>query len=245
MTTRLAGKVAVISGAGSGIGAAMAQAFSREGARVVVADVSGQEDIVASRIGDAAFAFHADASRGADVEAMLAAAAGRFGRLDVICNNAGIEGDIARTADCSEENFDRVWAVNGRGVFLGMHFGIPHLVAGGGGSIINTASIASLVAFPKMPAYCAAKGAVLMMTKVAAAEYAGKGVRVNAICPGPVETGMTSSLGPLIMAVKERTPVGRFANPAEIANLAVFLASDESSFVTGAAIAADGGYTAV
>ena len=114
---------------------------------------------------------------------MLERATSHFGRLDVLCNNAGIEGDVVRTAECTEENFDRVWAVNGRAVFLGMRHAIPLLLAGGGGSIINTASMASVVAFPKMTAYCAAKGAVLMMTKTAAAEYAAKGIRVNAIAP--------------------------------------------------------------
>jgi NAD(P)-dependent dehydrogenase (short-subunit alcohol dehydrogenase family) len=242
---RLEGKVAVITGAGSGIGAAMAELFAREGARVIVADVSGNERAVAERLGDAAVPVHADVSRGDDVRAMLGVATSRFGRLDIICNNAGIEGDVVKTAECTEENFDRVWAVNGRAVFLGMHYGIPLLLANGGGSIINTASVASVVAFPRMAAYCAAKGAVLMMTKTAAAEYAAKGVRVNAVCPGAVETGMTESLGPLIVAVRERTPMGRMATPSEVASLALFLASDESSFITGAAMLVDGGYTAL
>ena len=245
MTSRLDGKVAVITGAGSGIGAAMAELFCGEGARVVLADVSGNERAVAERLGGAAVAVHTDVTRSDDIQAMLGTATSLFGRVDILCNNAGIEGDVVRTADCTEENFDRIWAVNGRAVFLGMRYGIPLLLEGGGGSIVNTASIAGLVAFPRMGAYCAAKGAVLMMTKTAAAEYAGRGLRVNAICPGAVETGMTASLGPLIQGVKERTPMGRLATAAEVANLALFLASDEASFITGTAMLVDGGYTAL
>jgi NAD(P)-dependent dehydrogenase (short-subunit alcohol dehydrogenase family) len=244
MTGRLAGKVAVVTGAGSGMGAAMAEVFVREGAKVIAADVSGNQEKVAADIGRDCVPVHADVSDGTEVQAMLARAVSEFGRLDVLCNNAGIDGHVAPTAEYPEEEFDRVWAVNGRGVFLGMRYGIPLLLEFGGGSIVNTASMASNVAFPGMPAYCASKGAVQMLTKTAAAEYAGKNVRVNSICPGPIRTGITDSLPPdLIAGVVAATPIGRYGEPAEVAALALFLASDESSFITGECILIDGGYT--
>jgi NAD(P)-dependent dehydrogenase (short-subunit alcohol dehydrogenase family) len=244
MTGRLAGKVAVVTGAGSGMGAAMAEVFVREGAKVIVADVSGNEEKVAANIGADCVPVHADVSSGADVRAMLSRAVTEFGRLDVLCNNAGIDGHVAPTGEYAEDEFDRVWSVNGRGVFLGMRYGIPLLLEFGGGSIVNTSSMASSVAFPGMPAYCAAKGAVQMLTKTAAAEYAGKNIRVNAICPGPIRTGITDSLpADLIAGVVAATPIGRYGDPVEVANLALFLASDESSFITGESILIDGGYT--
>jgi len=244
MAGRLESKVAVVTGAGSGIGTGMVEALHREGARVVAADISGQQEDVAKRLGDRCLAVHADVTKADDVQAMLEAATSTFGRLDVLCNNAGIDGDLAPTGDCSEENYDRVMAVNAKGVFLGMRYAIPILLAAGGGSIINTASIASLVAFPQMMAYCASKGAVLMMTKTAAAEYAAAGLRINCICPGLVDTAIVRNLSPEIIAgVKAMTPMGRIAQPIELGNVAVFLASDDASFITGTALTADGGFT--
>jgi NAD(P)-dependent dehydrogenase (short-subunit alcohol dehydrogenase family) len=244
MTGRLAGKVAVVTGAGSGMGAAMAELFVREGAKVVAADISGHQDKVAAGIGEGCLAVHADVAQGADVRAMLDAAVSTFGGLDILCNNAGIDGEVAHAGDYPEEEFDRVFSINGRGVFLGLRYGIPLLLEHGGGVVINTSSMASSVAFPGMIAYCAAKGAVEMMTKTAAAEYAGRGVRVNAMCPGPIRTGITDSLPPeLIAGVVNATPIGRYGDPSEVANLALFLASDESSFITGECILIDGGYT--
>jgi NAD(P)-dependent dehydrogenase (short-subunit alcohol dehydrogenase family) len=244
MAGRLEGKVAVVTGAGSGIGAATAEAFHREGAKVVAADVSGQQEEVAKRLGDGCLAVHADVSKSEEVQAILAAAVDNFGRLDVLHNNAGIDGAVAFTGEYAEADFDKVWSINGRGVFLGMRYAIPIMLEQGGGSIINTASMASMVAFPGMPAYCAAKAAVIMLTKNAAAEYSKQGIRVNAISPGPIRTGITDSLPPeLIKGVVDATPIGRFGDTSEVANLAVFLASDESSFITGAEILIDGGYT--
>jgi NAD(P)-dependent dehydrogenase (short-subunit alcohol dehydrogenase family) len=244
MAGRLDGKVAVVTGAGSGIGEAIAKGFHAEGAKVLATDVSGQQDQVAASLGDGCVALHSDVAESADVQAMLAAAVENFGRLDVIVNNAGIDGAIAPTGDSSEENFDKVWSINGRGVYLGLRYGIPILLEHGGGSIINTASMASFVAFPGMSAYCAAKGAVMMLTRTAAAEYAGQNIRVNAICPGAIRTAITDSLPPeLIAGVVAATPVGRFADPSEVGSLAIFLASDESKFITGAGMLIDGGYT--
>jgi NAD(P)-dependent dehydrogenase (short-subunit alcohol dehydrogenase family) len=244
MAGRLEGKVAVVTGAGSGIGAATAEAFIREGAKVVAADISGAQEDVAKRLGESCLAVHTDVAKSADVQSMLAAAVDSFGRLDILHNNAGIDGAVANTADYTEEDFDHVWSINGRAVFLGMRYAIPIMLKTGGGSIVNTASMASMNAFPGMSAYCAAKGAVLMLTKTTAAEYAAQGIRVNAICPGAIKTGITASLPEeLIQGVIGLTPMGRIADPSEVANLALFLASDESSFMTGSAVLIDGGYT--
>jgi NAD(P)-dependent dehydrogenase (short-subunit alcohol dehydrogenase family) len=250
---RLQGKVAIVTGGGSGIGAAMVRGLHAEGARVVIADVSGQEDQVAAQLGDRAVAMNTDMRDDDAVSQLVTRTVQEFGKLDVMCNNAGIDGDIAPTADCSLENFDRVLAVNTRGVFLGLRHAIPAMLAGGGGSIINTASIAGLVAFPGLPAYCASKGAVLGLTRSVAVEYGKAGIRCNAICPGVVQTPLLESLqrrdpesfDQLIAGAEAMTALGRVAQPAEIGAVAVFLASDESSFLTGAAIPVDGAYTAV
>ena len=246
MTGRLAGKVAVITGAGSGIGEAMARLFCAEGACVVAADISGCQDTVAAEIGEACVPVRADVANSADVQAMLRLAITRFGRLDILCNNAGIAGAMAPLGEYTEEEFDLVWSINGRGVFLGMRYAIPLMLANGGGTIVNTASTGSQVAFPTLSAYCASKGAVMMLTKTAAVEYAGQGIRINAICPGVIRTGISNALPvEYIEAVEKLTPMGRIGEPAEIARLAMFLASDESSFMTGASVMVDGGFTAI
>lgn len=245
---RLDTKVAIVTGAGSGIGRATAVRFAAEGATVVIADVTGAEQETASAIGEGAIAIHTDVSNAAEVKAMVETARERFGRLDIIFNNAGIEGLQGPTAECTEENFDRVIAVNLRGVFLGMKYAIPLMLEGGGGSIINTASVAGLVGFPGIPAYCASKGGVIQLTKTAALEYATSGIRVNAICPGIIHTPMVDRLigdrPRMEAALNASEPVGRMGSPEEIASAAVYLASDESAFVTGTTITVDGGYMA-
>ncbi len=168
---KLDGKVAIVTGAGSGIGKSAALLFAREGAKVVCADISGAEDGTASEIGAAAVAVRTDVARAADVQAMVARAISEFGRLDIAFNNAGIEGPQAQTADYEEADFDRVIAVNLKGVFLGMKYEIPAMLQSGGGAIINTASVAGLVGFPNIVAYCASKGAVVQMSRTAALEY--------------------------------------------------------------------------
>lgn len=246
MTGRLADKVAIITGAGSGMGAATAELFHREGAKLVLADVSGQQEDVAKRLGDGAIAVHADVSKESDVEAMIDTTLNTFGRLDVLYNNAGIDGLQARTADYTLEAWEQVLAVNLTGPFLGMRYGIPAMINSGGGSIISTASMAANVAFANMPAYCASKAGVVMLTKTAAVEYAKDGIRINAILPGVIGTGMTKVLPPdLISGIEAATPQNRIADPSEIATVALFLATDESSFITGETITVDGGYTAI
>lgn len=241
---RLNDKVAIVTGAGSGIGAATARRFHEEGAKVVLADISGQQEVLAKELGEGAVSVDADVSKGESVEAMIASAVEEFGRLDVLYNNAGIDGEIHQVGDMPEEAWDQVQAINLRGVFLGIHYAIPEMLKTGGGSIINTASMAATVAFPGMASYCAAKGGVIMLTKTAAAEYAAQGIRVNAISPGTIQTAITGHLPQdMITAIIERNPVGRIADASEVASLAVFLASDESAFITGADHLIDGGYT--
>lgn len=244
MAGRLDGKVAIVTGAGSGIGAATAKVFHAEGAKVVLVDRSGAQEDVVKGLGDNAVAVHADVTQPADVEAMVASAIDSFGKLDVLYNNAGIDGDLHLTGECPVEAWDEVIAVNLRGVFLGCRYAIPKMVKNGGGSIISTASMAARVAFPQMSAYCAAKAGVVMLTKNVAAEYAKDGIRANAVCPGVIQTAITVHLpAEMIQGIKDMTPIGRIADPTEVANLVLFLASDEASFVTGADILVDGGYT--
>jgi NAD(P)-dependent dehydrogenase (short-subunit alcohol dehydrogenase family) len=246
MGGRIEGKVAVITGAGYGMGAAMAERFVKEGAYVVAADISGKQNEVAERLGKRCLAYQADVSIAADVRGMLQAAREAFGRLNILCNNAGIQGPLRKTADYDEADFDRVVAVNARGVFLGMKYAIPMMLENGGGTIVNTASMASVVAFPQLVAYNASKGAVLMMTKTAAVEYADRGIRVNCFCPGSIRTGMLDGMPrEYVDAVIQANPVKRVGEPKEIADLALFLASDEAGFITGAEILIDGGYTAL
>jgi NAD(P)-dependent dehydrogenase (short-subunit alcohol dehydrogenase family) len=228
------------------MGAAIAELFCAQGASVIAADVSGRQNEVARKIGHSCHPLHVDVSRGADVKAMCDTAISRFGKLDILCNNAGIQGAIAPTAEQTEEAFDQVIAVNLRGVFLGMKYAIPHMLKLGRGSIVNTSSMAALVAFPTLPGYTAAKGGVAALTRVAAAEYARQGIRVNASLPGAVDSGMTQALpAEFLRSAVDATLMGRIGKPSEVADLALFLASDESSFITGALVPIDGGYTIV
>jgi NAD(P)-dependent dehydrogenase (short-subunit alcohol dehydrogenase family) len=243
---RIEGKIAVVTGAGFGMGAAIAERFVKEGAWVVAVDISGKQNEIAERLGKSCLPFQADVSKSEDVRAMLSAAKKTFGGLNILCNNAGIQGPMQKTADYDEAAFDRVVAVNTRGVFLGMKYAIPMMLEGGGGNIVNTASMASVVAFPQLVAYNASKGAVLMMTKTAAVEYAAQNIRVNCFCPGSIKTGMLDGMPQeYVDAVIQANPVKRVGQPREIADLALFLASDEAAFITGAAILIDGGYTAL
>jgi NAD(P)-dependent dehydrogenase (short-subunit alcohol dehydrogenase family) len=245
---RLAGKVSVITGAGSGIGRSMAVLFAAEGAKVVCADRSGQQDDTAAEIGEAAVAVHCDVSSAADVRAMVETAERSFGRLDVLCNNAGFGGPRKPIVEQDESTFDDVVAVNLKGVFLGMKYGIEAMLRTGGGSVVNTASAAGLVGWKHHSVYSAAKGGVVQMTKSAALDYAKEGVRVNAICPGNTYTGLAGATRedpePPPGSRMPVQPMDRWGLPSELAAAALFLASDESSFITGTALPVDGGYVA-
>jgi NAD(P)-dependent dehydrogenase (short-subunit alcohol dehydrogenase family) len=248
----LKGKVAIVTGASSGIGRAAVRLFAREGAAVVAADVQdpqGQElaDDLARDQRPCSFV-HADVSSELDIEGMVQFAMSSFGRLDVLFNNAGIEGEQAPTADATIDNWERVIAINLKSVFLGMKHAIPAMLRTGGGSIVNNASVAGLVGFPGIPAYCASKGGVVQLTRTTALEYAAQGIRVNCLCPGVIDTPMVQRFthdDPVLAAqLTETEPVGRVGRPEEVAELALFLASDRSSFLTGAIIPVDGGFVA-
>jgi NAD(P)-dependent dehydrogenase (short-subunit alcohol dehydrogenase family) len=248
---RLDEKVCVITGAGGGMGREAAILFTAEGARVCVADVAAgtAEETVAMCSGDA-FAVAVDVVDEAQVEAMMAQAYERFGGIDVLYNNAGISpADDASILDTSVEAWQRVQDVNAKGVFLCCKHGIPRLLERGGGSIINVASFVALLgAATSQISYTASKGAVLSMTRELAVQFARQGIRVNALCPGPVETPLLLSIFGSDPAALERRrvhwPTGRLASPREIVNAALFLASDESSYVNGATFVVDGGLTA-
>jgi NAD(P)-dependent dehydrogenase (short-subunit alcohol dehydrogenase family) len=247
---RLDGKVCVITGAGGGMGREAALLFSEEGAQVCVADVNLEAaESTASEARDA-FPQQVDVADEASVKAMMSATAERFGGIDVLYNNAGISpNDDASVLDTSVEAWDRVQAVNTKGVFLCCKHGIPHLQQRGGGSVINVASfVAILGAATSQISYTASKGAVLSMTRELAVQFARENIRVNALCPGPVETPLLLSIFGDDPAALERRrthwPMGRLAKPREIVNGALFLASDESSYVTGSTFLVDGGLTA-
>lgn len=250
---RLEGKVALITGAGSGIGRESALLFAAEGAAVVAVDLDGataaETVALVTAAGGTATAVSADVSVAADCEAMVAAAEEAFGRLDVLFNNAGVmlsSDDDALTTD--EPTWDTTMAVNVKGVFLGCKHGIPALRRAGGGSIINTASfVAKLGAATSQVAYTASKGAVLAFTRELAVIHAREGIRVNSLCPGPLRTELLMKFLDTEAKRQRRLvhiPMGRFGEAAEIAKAALFLASDESSYVTGAELLVDGGITA-
>ena len=252
MAERLAGKVAVITGAARGIGAATARLFAKEGASVVLADVLDEQgkEVAAEikKAGGKAEFVHCDVTNSADVKNAITTAVRLYGKLDVLFNNAGIVGVTTDLANYPEEDFDQVISVNLKSCFLGLKHAIPEMIKSGSGSIINTASILGIVGLPWMAGYGAAKGGIVALTRVAALECANQGIRVNAIAPGGVDTTMiqeqVGGLPEAYQALVQMEPLGRFAQPEEIASLVLFLASDESSFITGAIYPIDGGWTA-
>lgn len=251
------GKVAVVTGAGNGIGRAAAVGFAKGGAKVVAVDrdqAAGEATvgIIRQQQGDAHFVA-ADVTQSAQVQAYVKAALDTYGAIDCFFNNAGIEGSVAPTAEYDEAMFDAVIAVNVKGVFLGLRHVLPVMLKQQRGAVVNTASVAGLVASPGMPAYVASKHAVIGLTKTAAGEVARGGVRVNAVCPGPIDTRMIHSLeamlnpsdpGAVGTRYQSNIPLGRYGTADEIANLVLFLCSDLAGNITGAQYVSDGGRTA-
>ncbi len=247
---RLKNKVAIVTGGGSGIGRASCLLFAREGAKVVVADYvaeGGNETVRQTKAagGEAVFV-QTDVSKSAEVQNMIGATIRNYGRVDILFNNAGIEGPSTKLANLKEEDWDRVIAIDLTSVYLGMKYVIPEMVKQGGGVILSTASVAGMVGFQGSGAYAAAKAGVINLTRLAALEYADKNIRVNCICPGVIETPMVDRVvgGRPRERIVRTEPMGRLGRPEEIANAALFLASDESSFATGAPFIIDGGYVA-
>lgn len=245
-------KVALVTGAASGIGAAAARIFAAHGERVVVSDMNesgGQA--TAARItgadGEAIFV-RADVSVAADVQALVSTTVENFGRLDHAFNNAGIEGEQAPLAEIAEDDWDRLIGINLRGVWLCMRAEIPAMLERGGGAIVNNASVAGLVGFAGAGAYTASKHGVVGLTRAAALDYAQLGLRVNAVCPGIIDTPMVARAvegnPELAAGLKAGEPIGRLGTPEEIGEAAYWLCSDAASFMTGQAVAVDGGFTA-
>jgi NAD(P)-dependent dehydrogenase (short-subunit alcohol dehydrogenase family) len=251
---KLANKVAVITGAGSGMGKAAALLFAAEGAAVAAADINAAAaEQTASEIvahGGKAIGIGVDVSSSAEVQRMFQQAVGHFGRLDIVYNNAGTIEKNDMLHEIGDDEFDRVLDVNLRGVFFGIKYAVPHLMKSGGGSIINTASVGGLKAFTGKPAYTASKAAVIALTQVAGMQYGKHKIRVNCICPGIIYTGMSREVHrerfgkELDPGIKGRiSALGRIGMPEDIARMALFLASDDAAFVTGAPFVVDGGYT--
>jgi NAD(P)-dependent dehydrogenase (short-subunit alcohol dehydrogenase family) len=254
MSKRFEGKVIIITGAAGGIGVAAAERFASEGANIVAVDLSGSAlretvDRVEAA-GGQAIAVEADVSKAADVQRYVAQAKQRFGGVDCFFNNAGIEGWVGPSTEYPEEIFDKVLAVNVKGVWLGMKYVVPALRERGGGAIVNTASVAGLSGTPTIIAYGASKHAVIGMTKSAAIEFAPDGIRTNAVCPSPIETRMMRSLERGMNAdhpeavhtmIAQGIPMGRYGEASEVAALVAFLCSSDASFINGGIYPIDGG----
>jgi NAD(P)-dependent dehydrogenase (short-subunit alcohol dehydrogenase family) len=249
----MAARVALVTGGGSGIGRASALRFARSGARVVVSDISvegGTETVcLISEAGGEATFIPADVSVETDVSRLVAATIERYGRLDCAHNNGGIEGPLSTVVDLSEDDWDRVVDVNLKGVWWCLKYEIPAMLARGRGAIVNTGSVSGLKGFPPLlPAYVASKFGVVGLTAVTARHYASLGIRINAICPGAIDTPMLDRIGEgakrLGIAAVAENPAGRLGSPAEVAEAVVWLCSDAASFITGQTLTIDGGFLA-
>lgn len=247
---RFDGKTALVTGAASGIGRATALAFAREGAKVAVVDWADGASVVREirDAGGTAQFFKCDVSSAAEVEATTRHIAEEFGSIDCAFNNAGIEGVSSLSADLTEADWDRTMAINLKGVWLSMKHEIPYMLAAGGGAIVNCSSIAGLVGFPSAAAYTASKHGMIGLTKTAALDYVRQNIRVNAVCPGVIHTAMidryTKGDSGAEKMLSAGEPIGRMGQPEEIASAVLYLASDEASFITGVALAIDGGWVA-
>jgi NAD(P)-dependent dehydrogenase (short-subunit alcohol dehydrogenase family) len=252
MAVLLDAKVALITGAGSGIGRATALIFAREGAKLMLSDIAaegGDETLrMVKQIGAEALFVRTDVSKLAEVEALIGQVISTWGRIDCAFNNAGIDGRMGKLDECTEENWHRTLAVNLTGVFFCMKAEIPHMLRQGGGAIVNTASVAGITGSPGLPAYVASKHGVVGLTRAAALEYGREKIRVNCVCPGPIRTPM---LGRLLTGRPEMEqrfasaePLKRLGEPAEIGEAVAWLCSDAASYVTGHAMPVDGGYMA-
>ncbi|MBB3042871.1 SDR family NAD(P)-dependent oxidoreductase [Nocardioides soli] len=249
--SRLTGRVALVTGAAGVLGAAVSRRLVADGATVVLGDVDlDAAQAVAAEIGNDASSVRMDVTRGEDVRSALTATAQRFGGLDILVNNAGTEGGFAATSEYDDEVFDRTFAINVRGAYLGMKHAVPLLRARGGGAIVNVASVAGLQGTPGMIAYGMSKHALLGMTKTVAAEESVAGIRVTAVCPAPIEgrmmrsieTGLSDNDGSIVRSqFRDAIPLARYAAPEEVAALVCFLATDEASFITGSWHRVDGG----
>lgn len=252
MSAQLNDKVALVTGGASGIGRATAIALANEGARVAVVDLTAERcaDTVAaiSSNGGEAIALSCDVAIEEQVESMVAETVNNLGRLDIAFNNAGVGGTMGKTAEYPSDNWDQVLAVNLTGVWYCMKYELRHMLEQGNGSIVNTASVAGLVGMSGAPAYVAAKHGVVGLTKCSAMEYAKSNIRINAVCPGGVKTNMTETadkhLPGFLDKLAKYEPMGRVAEPEEIASAVVWLSSDGASFMTGHALAVDGGFVA-
>jgi len=252
MDLSLGGKVALVTGGGSGIGRASALAFAREGAKVVIADIAVKDGektvkLIREASGESIFV-KTDVSKSVEVEKLVNKAVDTYGQLDYAHNNAGVRSSQRLTADCTEEDWDRIININLKGIWLCMKYEIPQMLNQGSGAIVNTASAAGLVGLERLPAYTASKHGVVGLTKVAALEYATSGIRINAVCPGVINTPLIErafTARPEFAAEAVALhPMGRLGTPEEVAEAVVWLCSDAASYITGYPLAVDGGRTA-
>jgi len=252
MSEDFTGKVVLVTGAASGIGRATALEFARQGANLVIADVTedalGEVARAIGEMGRQVIAARTDISSDEQVRALVARTMEEWGRLDCAANIAGIEGEMAPTAETSMANWDRITAVNLRGTWLCLRYEIPAMLQAGGGAIVNMSSVAGLVGFAGLPAYNASKGGIIALSRTAAVEYAARGIRVNTVCPGAIRTPMVErvveSRPGMDQELVRMHPLGRIGEPVEVARAVVWLCSESASFVTGVALPVDGGFTA-
>ncbi len=251
---RLEGRVSIVTGGANGIGRAICEVFAREGATVVISDIDVErgEEVLNNikEISPDSFFMKTDVSKEEEMKALIEKTVERFGKIDIMVNNAGIH-HMGPITSLTEDIIDRLFAVNVKGTIWGMKYSIPYMLEKGKGVIINLSSMSGIVGHPNAALYCATKGAILQLTKATALEYATSGIRINALCPGTVDTNIlrnavNNSPDPeaTLKAFTEAEPVKRLATPEEIARSALFLASDDSSFMTGAPLLVDGGFTA-